>query len=123
VHRVAVVDEQPGSREPGPQLRADEVVEPSAQDGNGEQEEPQQYGQLVRVAEPAEVGRQLRRACEELVTGCEPFLDPRRRVAGDPQQPSELGGGFRALRARRVRPRRQRDRANGLRRGARFASR
>jgi hypothetical protein len=83
VHDVGVANEQPGSREVRLQLRAHALVEPSACDGNTEQEESEQDGQLIRVAEPSQVGRQLGRAGEELIPGCEPLLDSVRLVAGD----------------------------------------
>ena len=71
-------------------------------DGNAEQEESEKHGQLVRVAEPSQVRRQLRRAREELVAGRKPLLDPVRLVARIPKQPDELDRRLRALRARRV---------------------
>ena len=84
-------------------------------DGNAEQEEPQQHGQLVRVAEPPQVRRQLGRTREELVARREPLLDPGGLVARDAQQPRELDRGLRALRARRIGPRGRGDGADGLR--------
>ena len=81
---LSVVDEKPGSREARPQLRADEIVESRARDGDAEQEEPQQHGQLVRIAEPPQVRRQLGRAREELVARREPLLDALRLVPGVP---------------------------------------
>ena len=56
---LCVSDEKPGSREARQQLRAHELVEARACDGNAEQEESEQHGQLVRVAEPSQVRRQL----------------------------------------------------------------
>jgi hypothetical protein len=84
VYDVSIVDKQAGSHEVHLQLPAHELLEPRAGDGNTEQEESEQHGQLIRVAEPSEVGRQLGRAGEELVPGCEPLLDSVRFVAGDP---------------------------------------
>ena len=90
VDDLCVLHEQPGSREALPQLRADELVEARARDGNAEHEESEKHGQLVRVAEPSQVRRQLGRAGEELVARREPLLDAVRLVAGVPQQPGEL---------------------------------
>ena len=84
VHDVGVVHEQPGSREVRLQLRAHELVESRACDGNTEQEESEQHGQLIRFAEPSQIGRQLGRAGEELVPGREPLLDSVRLVARGP---------------------------------------
>ena len=81
---LSVLDEKPGSREARLQLRADEIVESRACHGDAEQEEPQQHGQLVRIAQPPQVRRQLGRAREELVARREPLLDALRLVAGVP---------------------------------------
>ena len=102
VDDVGVLDEKPGSGEARLQLRAPTSSSTRARDGNAEQEEPEQHGELVRVAEPPQVRRQLGRAREELVAGREPLLDPVRLVAGDPQQPGELDRRSRALGARGV---------------------
>ena len=102
VDDLCVLHEQPSSREARPQLRADELVEARARDGNAEHEQSEEHGQLVRVAEPPQVRRELGRASEELVARREPLLDAVRLVAGVPQQPGELDRCSRALRARRV---------------------
>ena len=102
VNDVSVVDEQSGSCESGAQLVVDELVEALACNGNAEQEEPEKHGQLVGVAEPSQVGRQLGRPREELVAGREPLLDSVRLVAREPKEPSELDGSFSALDARRI---------------------
>ena len=72
---VAGVDEQPGPREPRAQLRPDERLDPRPLDRHAEEEQPQQHGELVRVAEPPQVRRQLGRPREQLVGRREPFLD------------------------------------------------
>ena len=82
VNGVGVVDEARLPRG-APAVRAEELVEACAFDGNTEQEQSEQHGQLIRVAEPSQVGRQLGRAGEQLVPGCEPLLDSVRLVAGD----------------------------------------
>ena len=98
-----------------PQLIADELLEPGPRDGHSEEEEPEEDGELVRVAEPAEVGGQLGRAREEVVVGREPFLDSPGLVARRAELPGELGGRLRALGARRVGPPGRRDGADWLR--------
>jgi hypothetical protein len=99
---LPVVDKQSGSRESGAQLVGDELVDTLACDWNAEQEEAEKHGQLVGIAEPSQVGRQLGRPREELVAGREPLLDSVRLVARKPKQPSELDGSLGALDARRV---------------------
>jgi hypothetical protein len=84
VDDLGVLDEKLGSREARLQLRAHELIEACARDGNAKQEESEKHGQLVRVAESSQVGRQLGRAREELVAGCEPLLDSVWLVACDP---------------------------------------
>ena len=49
---IAVLDQEAGAVEQLPELRADELAEPRAPDGDAEQEEPEQQRQRVRVAEP-----------------------------------------------------------------------
>jgi len=83
VDDLGVLDEKLGSRQARLQLRAHELIESCARDGNAKQEESEKHGQLVRVAEPSQVGRQLGRAREELVAGCQPLLDSVRLVACD----------------------------------------
>jgi hypothetical protein len=106
---LPVVDKQSGSHESGAQLVGDELLDALACDGNAEQEEPEKHGQLVGIAEPSQVGRQLGRPREELVARREPLLDSARLVAREPQQPSELDGSFGALDPRGVRSRGQGD--------------
>ena len=98
-----------------PQFVADELVEPGPRDRHSEEEKPEEDGELVCVAEPAEVGGQLGRAREEVVVGREPFLDSPGLVAGRAKMPGELGGRLRALGARRVGPPGRRDGADWLR--------
>jgi hypothetical protein len=86
------------------QLRGDQLVHPSALDGDSQQEEPEQDGELVRLAQPPEIGGQLRRARQELVGGRQTLLDSRRLVPGDPEQTGELQGRLGALGVRRMRP-------------------
>ena len=102
VDELGVLHQQPRSREARPQLRAHELVEAGARDGDTEQEEPEKHGQLVCVAEPSQIRRQLRRARQEVVAGREPLLDPLRLVARIPKEPREVHGRPRALRARGV---------------------
>ena len=87
---AVVVDEQTGLREQCTKLFADELVDAIARDGNAEQEEPDEHGQLVRLAEPAQVGGQLGRPHEQLVPGREPPLDSLRVVTRCAEQPSQL---------------------------------
>jgi hypothetical protein len=123
VNRLGVLHEQPGAREACPQLCAHELVEARAWDGDAEEKEPEKHGQLVRVAEPSQVGRQLGRAGEELVAGREPVLDWVRLVARDPQQAGKLDGRLRALRPRRIRTPGRRDGTDGLWLGGRSRAR
>jgi hypothetical protein len=102
VHDLGVVDEKPSSREARSELRAHELIEAQVGDRNAEQKESEKHGQLVLVAEPSQVRRQLRRAREEVIAGREPLLDPVRLIARIPKQPDELDRRLRALRARRV---------------------
>jgi hypothetical protein len=60
VDDLGVLREQARTRDVRPQLGPDELVEACACDGHPEEEEPEQYGQLVGVAEPSQVRRQLR---------------------------------------------------------------
>jgi hypothetical protein len=87
-------------------LRADELVETLARDGNAEQEEPDEQRRLVGVADPSQVGRQLRRSCEELVACRKPPLYLRRLVTRGPEQPRELDAVLQGVRARGIRSRR-----------------
>ena len=66
---LALVDEQAGCARRARKLRVDELVEPLARDGHAEQEEPDEHGELVGVAEPSQVRGQLRRPGEEVVAG------------------------------------------------------
>ena len=77
-------------REPRSKLLVDELVDALARDGNAEQEEPDEQRQLVRLAEPAQVGGQLGRPHEQLVPGREPPLDSSPFIARDAEQPSQL---------------------------------
>ena len=79
---ATVDDEQPGSREPSAKLRARELVETVARDGNAEQEEPDEQCRLVRVADSSQVRGQLGRPREELVARREPPLDSLGLVPG-----------------------------------------
>jgi hypothetical protein len=101
-NRAFVGDEQPGLREQCLKLLVDELVDAIARDGNAEQEEPDEQRQLVRLAEPAQVGGQLGRPHEELVPGREPPLDSFRVVAGCAKQPSQLDAAV-EIRAWRIR--------------------
>ena len=114
VDDVPVADEEAGGREMLPQLAADVRLDLRTGDGDPEQEEPKQHGELVRVAEPSQVRRQLGRARQELVAGREPLLDPRRLVPRLPQQPRQLDGRSRALCLGRVWAAGRRDAADGL---------
>ena len=87
---VVVGDEQSGLREQCAKLLVEQLVDAIARDGNAEQEEPHKDGELVRFAEPAQVGGQLGRAHEQLVAGREPPLDSLRVVAGCAKQPGQL---------------------------------
>jgi hypothetical protein len=80
----------PGAGEALPELDPDEVSEAGSVDGDAEQEEPEEHGELVRVAQPSQVRRQLGRPREELVARREAFLDALRLVAGGPEQPRQL---------------------------------
>jgi hypothetical protein len=91
-----------------------ELVETRALDADAEHEEAEEYRELVAVAEPPQVRRQLGRAREQLVARAEARLDPFRPVAGSPQKPPQLGKRLPALRARRSGPCGQRDGADGL---------
>ncbi len=98
-----------------PQPASDELLEAGPRDGDAEEEEPDEDGQLVRVAESAEVGGQLGRAREQVILGPEPFLDSRGLVARRAELPGELGRRLRALGARRIGPPGRRDGADWLR--------
>jgi hypothetical protein len=115
VDDLAVLHEQAGTMEVRPQFVADELVEPGRRDGHSEEEESEEDGQLVRVAEPSQVGRELGGARKEVVVGREPFLDSPGLVARRAELPGELGGRLRALGARRVGPPGRRDGADWLR--------
>ena len=115
---VAVDDEQSRGPEVLLELPAHEFTEARPPYGDAEQEKPDKDGQLVGIAEPAEVRRQLGRAREKLVARRKPFLDSVGLVTGDLQQPSELRGVQPIVRARWRGPRRRRDGTNGLRGGA-----
>ena len=110
---VPVVDEKPGTLEALPQLVADVLLDAPTGDGDAEQEEAEQHGELVRVAETSQVGRKLGRPGQELVARCEPLLDSQRLVARLPQQPRQLDGRLRA-RPGRVGATGRRDAADGL---------
>jgi len=114
VDDLVVLHEQPGCPKEGPKRRAHELVEARACDRDAEQEESKQDGQLVCVTQSSQVGRQLRRASEELVAGGEPFLDLQRLVARESQEPSKLDGRLRALRSRRLGAPRRGDGADRL---------
>ena len=102
VDELRVLDEKPCTLEEPPQLVADELVDARTRHRNAEQEEPQQHGQLIRVAEPPHVGGELGRAREELVAGSHSLLDPARLVACVPQPAGDLGRSSGALRARGI---------------------
>ena len=114
VDDIVLVHEQPGACETRSKLRADELVDACPRDGNAEQKEPEQHGELVAVAQPPQVRGQLGRPREQLVARCEPLLDARRLVARGAQQPGELDRRIRVLGARRIRARRRLDDANRL---------
>jgi hypothetical protein len=122
VDDIVLVEEQSGARETRSKLRTDEFVDACPRDGNSEQKEPEQHGQLVTLAEPPQVRGQLGRPREQLVARSEPLLDARRLVAGAAQQPSELDRGLRVLGARRIRARRGLNDANRLYRSRRANS-
>ena len=103
---IALVDEEPGLREACTKVRADELVETLARDGNAEQEEPDEQRRLVRVADPAQVRGQLRRSREKLLAGREAPLDLRGFVTRGPEQPRELDAVLQGIRARGIRSRR-----------------
>ena len=119
VHDRGLVDEQPRLREALLQLRAHQPIDTLARDGNAEQEEAKQHGELVRVAEAAEVRRQLGRACQELVLGRQALLDPARRVARASKQARELCRRGRAPGGRNVRTSRWGGGADGFHGGRR----
>jgi hypothetical protein len=50
-----VLDEQASSREALLQLRGEQIGDACAGDGNAEQEEAQEHGQLIRVAQSPQV--------------------------------------------------------------------
>jgi hypothetical protein len=83
VDDLGILDEKLGSRKARLQLCAHELIDARTRDRNAKQEESEKHGQLVRVAEPSQVGRQLGRTREELVAGSEPLLDSVRLVARD----------------------------------------
>ena len=114
VDDVAVVDEKAGVLEAPPEPAADEPVDARTVDRDAEQQQPQQHRELVRVAEPTQVGRQLAATGEELVARAEPFLDPRRGVSGLSQEPRQLERGACALRLGRAGPAGRRDAPEGL---------
>ena len=102
VDDVAVVDEEARALEALSQRAADVPLDARTIDRDAEQQQPEQHGELVRVAEPTQVRRQLGRPGEELVAGTEPFLDPRRGVSGLPQKPGQVERGAGALRLGRI---------------------
>ena len=69
VDELAVHHEQAGTVEVRPQPAPDELLDAGPRDGHAEEEEPEEDGQLVRVAESAEVGGQLGRAREQVILG------------------------------------------------------
>jgi hypothetical protein len=115
VDKRAVHHEQARTVEVRLQPAPDELLEAGSRDGYAEEEEPEEDGQFVRVAEPAEVGGQLGRAREQVILGPEPALDSLGLVARGAQPASELGGRLQALGARRVGPPGRRDGADWLR--------
>ena len=69
-----------------------ELVEALARDRNAEQEEPDEHGQLVRVADPMQVRRQLGRSEQKVIAGGEPLLDSSCLVAREAESPRNLDG-------------------------------
>jgi len=114
VDGVVLFDEQRCFGQKIPKLRADEGIEPLARDGHPEQEQAKQHRQLVRVAEPPEVSRQLGRSREQLVTCRQALLDSLRLIPCAPQQSGKPDRRIGVLRARRVRPGSRADDPDGL---------
>ena len=77
VDDVAVVDEEARVLEALSQRVAEVPLDARTIDRHAQQQQPEQHGELVRVAEPAQVRRQLRRTGKKLVAGTQAFLDPR----------------------------------------------
>jgi hypothetical protein len=82
-HKVVGRGEQASFREPRTKLVAEELVDALTRDGNAEQEEPDEHRQLIGVADPMHVRRQLTRSQEKVVARGEPLLDSLRLVARD----------------------------------------
>ena len=114
VDDVAVVDEEARALEALSQRAAEVPFDPSTVDRDAQQQQPEQHGELVRVAEPTQVGRQLGRPREELVAGTQAFLDPRRRISRLPQEPSQVERGAGALGLGRLGSAGRRDAPEGL---------
>ena len=111
---VGPLDEETGSLEAVAQLHAQQPLDALTDDGDAEEEEAEQHGQPIGVAEPPQVGRQLGRACEQVVAGREALLDPVRLVARVQQKARELDRRLRPLHSRGLWAPRRRDGANWL---------
>jgi hypothetical protein len=114
VDEIAVLHEQGRARERRAEPFVHELVQARPFHRHAEEEEPQEHRELVRVAEPAQVGRQLRRPRQQLLSGGQPFLDPLAVVAGGTQPAREVDAVLDARGARRVRPPGRSDGADGL---------
>jgi hypothetical protein len=81
--KFVVRGEQACFPEPRTKLVVEKLVDALARDGNAEQEEPDEHRQLVGLADPMQVGRQLGRPQQEVVAGREQLLDSFRFIARD----------------------------------------
>jgi hypothetical protein len=114
VNEIAVLHEESRAGEHRTKAGLHELVHARPCDRHAEEEEPQEHRELVRLAEAAQVGRQLRRPCQQLLAGRQPLLDPVAVVAGATQPPREVDALLDAWRARRNRPLGRSDGADGL---------
>ena len=97
---VVLCGKQAYVREPCKKLVVEELVEALARDRNAEQEEPDEHGQLVRVADPMQVRRQLGRSEQKVIAGGEPLLDSSCLVAREAESPRNLDGDGQIRRGR-----------------------
>ena len=111
---VAVPHEQGHAGERRTKPCVHELVHARPCNRHAEEKEPQEHRELVRVAEPAQIGRQLRRPRQQLLSGREPLLDPVAVVAGGTEPAREVDALVDARGARRVRPPGRSDGADGL---------
>ena len=102
VDDVAVVDEEARAFEALSQRAADVPLDARTIDWHAQQQQPEQHGELVRVAEPTQIRRQLGGSGKKLIAGTQAFLDPRRGVSGLPQEPGQVERGAGAFRHGRI---------------------